>query len=51
MKCEKLKCQVLHVRVCPIEIAVTNIDVIYITSPFDIPLPVKRVSEATTVAL
>lgn len=51
MKREKLKCQVLHVRACPIEIAVTNINVIYITSPFDIPLPVKRVSEATTVAL
>lgn len=51
MKCEKLKCQVIQIRACPIEIVVTSISLIYITSPFCIPAPARRVSETTTVIL
>lgn len=51
MKCEKLKCQVLQIRACPIKMVVTNIALISITFPFGISAPVRRVSEMTTVRL
>lgn len=51
MKCENLKCQVLQIRVCTIEMVVTSLALIRITFDFGIPIPVKRVSETTTVIL
>lgn len=51
MKCENLKCQVLQIRVCAIEMVVTSLALIYITFDFGIPIPIKRVSETTTVIL
>lgn len=47
IKCEKLKCQVLQIRVCPTEMVLKSISLIYITFPFDIPVSFRRVSETS----
>lgn len=40
-----------NARACPIEMVITSISLIYITFPFCITVPVRTVSETTTVIL